>query len=131
MKRLFVFLVIALLILSLFGTMAFAKQKVTLKVVTRTWAKDLMKYATSKLQAAHPELDIKVDASFYEYNECRTQLAIRLSRGEPLDAIIIDHIWLGEFKDMVLPLDPSKIKGYDDYLPSFRALMDSFCAVLI
>ncbi|HID16070.1 MAG TPA: sugar ABC transporter substrate-binding protein [Candidatus Atribacteria bacterium] len=126
MKRLFIFLLMTLLIFSLFTTMAFAKQEITLKVVTRTWAKELIKYATSKLQAAHPDLNIKVDASYYEYNECRTQLAIRLSRKEPIDAIIVDHIWLGEFKDMILPLDISEIKGYDDYLPSFKALMEKY-----
>ncbi len=103
-----------------------AEKKVTIKIVSRTWAKELLAWAGNKLKENHPDLDITFDTALYEYNECRTQLGIRLARKEQIDAIILDHIWLGEFKDMVRQLDPKDIPDYDDYVPTFRALMEKY-----
>jgi multiple sugar transport system substrate-binding protein len=103
-----------------------AAEKVTLKVVSRTWAKAEIEWAAKQLQANHPDLDITVDYSIYEYNECRTQLGIRLSRKEPLDVITLDHIWLGEFKNMIMPFAPQDVEGYEDFIPSFRTLLEKY-----
>ncbi len=128
MKRFFIFLVLIIFALTMTVQMGFAKQTVVLKVVSRSWATDLMKYATKKLQDAHPELNIKVEYTLYDYNECRAQTALKLSRREPLDVITLDHIWLGEFKDMVMQIDKKKIKDWDDYIPSFQKLMEKYAA---
>jgi len=126
MKRVWLLLLVVLALASIIGTVGFAKQKVTLRVISRTWAKEEIEWAWKKLQENHPELDITIEYHLYEYNETRTQLAIRLSRKEPIDVMTVDHIWIGEFKDMIMQIDKSKIKGYDDWLPSFRALMEKY-----
>ncbi|RKX55709.1 MAG: hypothetical protein DRP50_02070 [Thermotoga sp.] len=123
-KRLFVVLLISLLIM--ISQVGIAKEKVVLRVVSRTWAKDVINWATQKLKENHPELDITVNYSLYDYNECRTQLAMRLARGEPLDVITVDHIWLGQFKDMIYQIDQKEIKDYSDWVPSFRSLMEKY-----
>lgn len=126
MKKVWFLLTVTLVLVLIVGTIGFAKQKVTLKVISRTWAKEEIEWAWKKLQENHPELDITVEYYLYEYNETRTQLAIRLSRKEPIDVITVDHIWIGEFKDMIMQIDTSKIKDYDDWLPSFKALMEKY-----
>ena len=120
MRRVWLLLLVALVLTLIIGTVGFAKQKVTLKVISRTWAKEEIEWAWKKLQENHPELDITIEYHLYEYNETRTQLAIRLSRREPIDVMTVDHIWIGEFKDMIMQIDKSKIKGYDDWLPCSR-----------
>ncbi len=120
-----VFLVVLIVALLVSGV-AVAKKKVVLNVVTRTWAKEMIAYATKRLQENHPDLDIVVDAKFYEYQDTRTQLAMRLARREPIDVMTVDHIWLGEFKDLMMPIDIKKIPNYDEWIPAFRKLMEKY-----
>lgn len=127
MGRKVLWILIVMVILSiLFSQLMIAKEKVVLKIVSRTWAKQLLEWAGKRLQELHPDMEIVLDYKLYEYNETRTQLAMRLARREPLDVITVDHIWLGEFKDMIMQFDKSAIEGYDDWLPSFRALMEKY-----
>lgn len=102
------------------------KEEVVLKVVGRTWSKAHVEWAGQKLNDNHPELDITLDYALYEYAECRSQLAIRLSRSEPIDVMILDHIWLGEFKDLIQQFDPKDVPNYDEWVPSFRKLMEKY-----
>ncbi|MBO8167301.1 MAG: extracellular solute-binding protein [Kosmotoga sp.] len=103
-----------------------AKPTVTLKLVVRSWTKDIIDWATERVQENHPDLNIVVDASFYEYNETRTQLAMRLSRREPIDIMQLDHIWLGEFKNMIKQLDIDDLWGYYNFLPPFREICQRY-----
>ncbi len=118
--------ILILVIVMAFSSIAVAKQKVVLRVVTRTWAKELIAYATKKLQENHPDLDIVVDAKYYEYQDTRTQLAMRLARREPIDVMTVDHIWLGQFKDLMMPIPTSKVPHYEDWIPAFRKLMEKY-----
>ena len=123
MKR---FLVIVLILALVSATTLMAAEKVVLKSIGRTWAKQSLEWATEKLQANHPELEIVLDSTLYEYYECRTQLAMRLSRGEAIDIMIADHIWLGEFYKMMLQFDTADLNGYDDFVPSFKVLLEKY-----
>ena len=120
-----VIIVLLVLVILISGGL-YAKKKVVLNVVSRTWAKELLNWAAKKLQEKHPELEIVLNANLYEYNETRSQLAIRLARREPIDVMTVDHIWLGEFKDLMLPIDINKIPKYYDWLAPFRKLMEKY-----
>lgn len=123
MKR---FLVLVLVITMVLTTGLMAKEKVVLKSIGRTWAKQTLEWAAEKLQANHPELEIVLDSTVYEYNECRTQLAMRLSRGEAIDVMIVDHIWLGEFNKMMMQFDTNTLNEYNDYIESFSGLLEKY-----
>jgi multiple sugar transport system substrate-binding protein len=123
MKRVFVIFILLAVMLT---TCLVAKEKVVLKSVGRTWAKENLEWAAEKLQENHPELDIVLDSSVYEYNECRTQLAMRLSRGEKIDIMIIDNIWLSEFSGMMRQFDTATLSGYDDIIPAFKVILEKY-----
>jgi ABC-type glycerol-3-phosphate transport system substrate-binding protein len=114
------------IIFALAATACFAKEKVVLKSVGRTFAKASLEWALTKLQENHPDLDIELDSSIYEYNECKTQLAMRLSRGENIDVMILDHIWLGEFYKMMMQFDPAKLPQYDDIIPAYKKILEKY-----
>lgn len=105
---------------------AASKKKVDLVVVSRSWAKDQINWASEQLKKHHPDLDINVNVSLYEYDQTREQLAIKLSRSEPIDVMTIDHIWLGQFKDLIRPINQSDISIYSDFIPAYRSLMNSY-----
>lgn len=101
-------------------------KKVNLVIVSRAWAKDQINWATEQLKKKHPDLDINVNVSLYEYDQTRQQLAIKLSRKEAIDVMTIDHIWLGQFKDLIRPMNQSDISIYNDFIPAYRTLMNSY-----
>lgn len=123
MKRIILILVLFLFV---FTSFLVAKEQIVLKSVGRTWAKQTLEWAAEKLQANHPELEIVLDSSVYEYNECRTQLAMRLSRGEKIDVMIVDHIWLGEFNKMMMQFDPDSLSEYNDFIPAFKVILEKY-----
>src|SRR5918992_5344934 len=57
----------------------------------------LLQPALDELNRRHPDLNIELEYSEFTYDETRNQILARLSKGESVDIISVDQIWLGEF----------------------------------
>ena len=53
--------------------------------------------ALDELNRRHPDMNIELEYTDFPYNETRNQILDRLSKGETVDIISVDQIWLGEF----------------------------------
>ncbi|MDQ4101663.1 MAG: extracellular solute-binding protein, partial [Thermoproteota archaeon] len=63
---------------------------------------DLLQPALDELNRRHPGMNIQIEYSDFPYNETRNELLDGLSRGDSVDIISVDQIWLGEFAEMGL-----------------------------
>jgi multiple sugar transport system substrate-binding protein len=57
----------------------------------------LLQPALDELNTRHPDMNIELEYSEFTYDETRNQILDRLSKGESVDIISVDQIWLGEF----------------------------------
>jgi multiple sugar transport system substrate-binding protein len=57
----------------------------------------LLQPALDELNRRHPNMNIELEYIEFPYPETRNQILDRLSKGETVDIISIDQIWLGEF----------------------------------
>ena len=57
----------------------------------------LVQPALDELNTRHPDMNIELEYSEFTYDETRNQILDRLSKGESVDIISVDQIWLGEF----------------------------------
>ncbi|MDQ4101533.1 MAG: extracellular solute-binding protein, partial [Thermoproteota archaeon] len=57
----------------------------------------LLQPALDELNRRHPDMSIQIEYSDFPYNETRNELLDRISKGESVDIISVDQIWLGEF----------------------------------
>ena len=57
----------------------------------------LLQPALDELNTRHPDLNIELEYSEFTYDETRNKILDRLSKGESVDIISVDQIWLGEF----------------------------------
>ena len=57
----------------------------------------LLQQALDELNTRHPDMNIELEYSEFTYDETRNQILDRLSKGESVDIISVDQIWLGEF----------------------------------
>ena len=57
----------------------------------------LLQPALDELNRRHPDMNIELEYTDFPYNETRNQILDRLSKGETVDIISLDQIWLGEF----------------------------------
>jgi multiple sugar transport system substrate-binding protein len=57
----------------------------------------LLQPALDELNRRHPDMNIQIEYSEFFYPGTRNQILDRLSKGETVDIISVDQIWLGEF----------------------------------
>src|SRR5215212_2614252 len=58
----------------------------------------LLQPALDELNRRHPDMNIQIEYIEFPYlSETRNQILDRLSKGETVDIISVDQIWLGEF----------------------------------
>ena len=57
----------------------------------------LLQPALDELNRRHPDMNIKLEYTDFPYNVTRNQILDRLSKGDPIDIVSVDQIWLGEF----------------------------------
>jgi multiple sugar transport system substrate-binding protein len=57
----------------------------------------LLQPALDELNRRHPDMNIELEYFEFSYPETRNQILDRLSKGETVDIISVDQIWLGEF----------------------------------
>jgi multiple sugar transport system substrate-binding protein len=62
----------------------------------------LLQPALDELNRRHPDMNIELEYMEFFYPETRNQILDRLSKGETVDIISIDQIWLGEFAQRAL-----------------------------
>jgi multiple sugar transport system substrate-binding protein len=57
----------------------------------------LLQPALDELNRRHPDMNIQLEYTDFPYNVTRNQILDRLSKGDPIDIVSVDQIWLGEF----------------------------------
>ena len=57
----------------------------------------LLQPALDELNRRHPDMNIELEYTEFFYPGTRNQILDRLSKGESVDIISVDQIWLGEF----------------------------------
>jgi multiple sugar transport system substrate-binding protein len=57
----------------------------------------LLQPALDELSRRHPDMNIQLEYTEFGSRETRNQILDRLSKGESVDIISVDQIWLGEF----------------------------------
>ena len=57
----------------------------------------LLQPALDELNRRHPDMNIELEYLEFSYPETRNQILDRLTKGETVDIISVDQIWLGEF----------------------------------
>jgi multiple sugar transport system substrate-binding protein len=62
----------------------------------RDWTR-LLQPALDELNRRHPDIHIELEYTEFPYDETRNQILDRISKGESVDIISVDQIWLGEF----------------------------------
>lgn len=67
--------------------------------------KTLIPSALNELRTRHPNLNVQINYTVYEYNDARTQMLKSIAKGTPIDIISLDQIWLGEFANKSYILD--------------------------
>jgi multiple sugar transport system substrate-binding protein len=81
---------------------SFAKKEVTLTallVEPRERWDMLVSMALQDLRAKHPERDIQINYTTFDYNDARMQMLNTMANRTSVDLISVDQIWLGEFAD--------------------------------
>jgi multiple sugar transport system substrate-binding protein len=59
----------------------------------------LLQPALDELNRRHPDMNIQIEYDDSPYNETRNQILDRLSKGNSVDIVSVDQIWLGEFAE--------------------------------
>jgi multiple sugar transport system substrate-binding protein len=60
---------------------------------------ELLQPALDELNRRHPDMNIELEYTDFLLNETRNQIIDRISKGESVDIISLDQIWLGEFAE--------------------------------
>jgi multiple sugar transport system substrate-binding protein len=84
---------------------------ITLKVYARAYTyqqDDPWKTAEKKLQASHPEINLKFEYEGFGWADLRTKFLTASSGGQAPDVVMTDIIWLGEYADAGLITDVTK-----------------------
>ena len=59
----------------------------------------LLQPALNELNRRHPDMNIQIEYADFPYNVTRNSILDRLSKGDPVDIVSVDQIWLGEFAE--------------------------------
>jgi multiple sugar transport system substrate-binding protein len=62
----------------------------------RNWDR-LLQPSLDELNRRHPDMNIELEYTEFTYDETRNQILDRISKGESVDIVSVDQIWLGEF----------------------------------
>jgi multiple sugar transport system substrate-binding protein len=57
----------------------------------------LLQPALDELNRRHPDMNIQIEYTDFPYNVTRNEILDRLSKGDSVDIVSVDQIWLGEF----------------------------------